>query len=347
MPRTIFADTVPFEEEARTPQHVRRNAGERPHNHDNMLERNRELRVLVFALSMALITLVPTVFGMMIGNAFGSGAARFFLGSLGFCLGIFAAFKVFPYFWIVVPQEMAFITLNLFPLFGSNPNVAYGPGGHFCLPWERREERGNIPLEKQTFTFEETIATQSSSVTIKGSLQFRHELPGISRLAGVDASAINDGFLDEVKQFLNAKVAPMQALEAKNSIIAIEGNLEQTLMEEHREKLALELNATVQGVQISSIDLPPAVQETRDSIEEARAIGENIWMFMGFTSKEEFNAARAAGSISQTDINRATEQYLAASNNATLNINRIDATGLDQAGGGGAIAAGLVAGRHN
>ncbi len=347
--RADFADTVPFVDAGPAPARrtsTPKTGRVRPHNHDSMVTRNRELRFLVFVVSMGLILFVPTLFGYLIGNAFDSGALRFFLGSLGFCLGVFAAFKVFPYFWIVVPQEMAFVTLNLFPFFGSNPNVPYGPGGHFCFPWERREERGNIPLEKQTFKFSEMIATQTSAVTVNGSLQFRHMLPSIERLAGVDASVINDGFLDEVKQFLNARVAPMDAVTAKNSVIQIEGALEHILMVEHADRIAVELDAEVEGMQISSIDLPPDVQQTRDSAEEARAIGSSLWMFMGFPDQATFLAARAAGTISQTDINRATEQFLATSKNATLNINRIDATGLDRAGSGGAIAAGLVAGSH-
>ena len=198
--RADFADTQPAEHS--TTNNVRgRATANRPHNHDSMVERDRGFRVLVFMISMAFIIGVPTLFGTIVGNAFGSSAARFFLGSFGFCLGIFGALKIFPRFWIVVPQEATFITLDLFPLGGGDPNVPYGPGGHFSLPWEKRDEKGNAPLEKQTFRFSEEIATQTSAVTIKGSLQFRHLLPGVQKLAGVDASLIQDGFLDEVKQF--------------------------------------------------------------------------------------------------------------------------------------------------
>ena len=309
-----------------------------------MVERKRAGRVFVFCLTVAIVVGFPTLIGMALGNALDFYGGKFILGTFGFGIGIFTMLKIFHRFWIVVPQTVAFVTTNQFSPAGENPNIPYGPGGHFAFPWELRAESGNITLDTISISFSLPIPTKTSLVTVHGSLQFKFNFPTITRVVELDPSAIQSGFTDMVNEFLSEEITPIAAEDARSHIVELRHKIVAEFQDNDAKKteLLLKFNALVKGVQIANIELPPKVQETKDAIEEARAIGENIWMFMGFIDKKAFDKARKEKVIAQADINRATEQYLAASGNATLEIKRIDATGLAQAGTGAAITAGLT-----
>lgn len=317
------------------------------YDHDSMVERNRAGRVAVFCLTMAIVVGFPTLIGMALGNALDFYGSKFILGTFGFGIGIFTMLKIFHRFWIVVPQTVAFVTTNQFSPAGNNPNIPYGPGGHFAFPWELRAESGNITLDTLSISFSLPIPTQTSKVTVHGSLQFKFNFPTITRVVELDPSAIQHGFTDMVNEFLSESVTPMTAEDARSHIVELRHKIVAEFQDNDakRDELLLKFNALVKGVQIANIELPEPVQKTKDTIEEARAIGANIWMFMGFTDKNAFDEARKNKEITQADVNRATEQFLAASDNAKLDIKRIDATGLAQAGAGAAIMAGLT-GNH-
>ena len=319
------------------------------YDHDSDVERGRISRFLVFVATVIAAVGFPTMLGMALGNALDFFGGRFLFGTLGFGIGVFVMLKIFHRFWIVVTQTMAFVTTNQFSPKGNNPNIPYGPGGHFAFPWELRAESGNITLGTLTISFLLPIPTKTSEVTVYGSLQFKFNFPTIVRVVELDPSAIQDGFTDMIKEFLSEEITGKTAEEARHHIVELRGNIvaEFQTNEARAEELLNKFNALVQGVQVSSIVLPPDVQKTRDAIEEARAIGENIWLFMGFLNKAAFDEARKpGGTITQADVNRATEQFLAASDNAKLEIRRIDATGLERAGPGAAIVAGLAGGNR-
>lgn len=310
-------------------------------DHDNTLTRDRGSRLGFFILTLAVVVGFPTLLGVALGNALGFYGARFVFGSVGFGFGIFAMIKLLPRYWVVVPQTMAFVTTNQLAPAGSNPNVPYGPGGHFTFPWELREESGNITLDTLTLPFSEKVPTKTAEVTVHGSLQFKFNFKTITRVVELDISTIERGFLDIIHEFLSEELSEKEAERAKDDVRELRVILEKEL-ERRKDELLRKFNAVVEGVQIASVDLPPAVQKVRDTLEEARSVGRSLYEMLGFPSQEAFETAFKEGKLTTQDIARAREQFLVMSDNATMNIQRIDATGLENARVGGALVAGLA-----
>lgn len=308
-------------------------------DHDSMIKRNRLGRLVCYIISLLMMMMIPMSFmGSITQKLFDFSALGL---SLGFGFGVFLNLRMFQYFWITVPQTVAFVTTSLFSS-GSSPNIAYGPGGHFAYPWEMRAESGNITLDVLTCSFTEKVPTKDTSMIVDGTLQFKFDLEHIATVVGIDITTIEQGFLAQVNEWLSTKLAGMAGNEAKNSIRTIRAELETEFMRTRRDQLLHDYGIRVLGFQISSIDFPPKVQEVRDSIEEARAIGEGVATILGFSSAAALKRARNAGKISEEDITRAREDFLAASGNINKTVNRIDASGLSNVGAGAGIIAGLA-----
>lgn len=308
-------------------------------DHDSMIKRNRVGRLVCYIISLLLMMLIPMSFmGSITQKLFNFSALGL---ALGFGFGVFLNLRMFQYFWITVPQTVAFVTTSLFSS-GSSPNIAYGPGGHFAYPWEMRAESGNITLDVLTCSFTEKVPTKDTSMIVDGTLQFKFDLEHIATVVGIDITTIEQGFLAQVNEWLSTKLAGMAGNEAKNSIRTIRAELETEFMRTRCDQLLHDYGIRVLGFQISSIDFPPKVQEVRDSIEEARAIGEGVAMILGFSSATALKRARNAGKISEEAITRAREDFLAASGNIGKTVNRIDASGLSNVGAGAGIIAGLA-----
>lgn len=310
------------------------------YDHDSHVARDRASRFWFFILTMTAAVGLPTLLGMALGNAFGFHGGRYLFGTFGFGFGLFVVIKLFPRYWVIVPQTAAFVTTNQLAPAGGNPNIPYGPGGHFCFPWELRAESGNITLDTLTLSYDEEVPTATSTVTVHGSLQFKFLLTKIQRVVELDVSTIERGFLDMVHEFLSEFFSEMQGEDAKNHVKEVRERLEEYLKQERAEVILTRFGARVEGVQISSIDLPPKVQEVRDALEEARTVSKAIWQMLGFSSKRTFDKARKDGKVTEEQVNRAREQFLVASGNVPMSIQRIDATGLENARIGGAIVAG-------
>jgi regulator of protease activity HflC (stomatin/prohibitin superfamily) len=317
---------------------------------DHMLDRDRIGRWAFLLVTVIAVVFVPMLIGVLAGKILSFTSSKLYFGAAGFALGIFTMLKLFPRLWIVVPQTTAFVTTNQFAKAGANPNVPYGPGGHPAYPWELRAESGNITLDVLTISFKETVPTLDSAMIVDGTLQFKFALDRITTVVGIDVTTIEQGFVAQVNEQLSQDLATVTGDAAKNSIKVIRDDLRRTFMirpdgtySREAQTLLDEYGIVVTGFQISSIDFPPKVQEVRDAVAEAGRVGEGIWKIMGYASQADFNEARQTGLITQQDIARARDDFLATSGNVKKTVQRIDATGLDRLGSGGAVLAGLTA----
>lgn len=315
-------------------------------DHDGMVERDRESRWLVLIISFTILILFPTWVGIKIGGIISFTDSWKFFGVTGLCVGLYTTLELFHRFWVVVPQTSAFVTINLFASKTTNPNVPYGPGGHPTFPWESRDESGNISLDIMTASFHEKIATKDAAVIVDGNVQFKFSLGHITTVVGVDEDTIRHGFVDQMNEWFTERLCNKTGEEAKNSVKVLHNELEEEFEgddpKSKKQMLLEEYGVVVTGFQISSIDFEPEVQRTRDAIEEIARIGDGVWKIMGFNSKNEFKKARASGKITENDISRARDDFLAASGNVKKEVRRIDVTGAESLGG--AVMAGLVGG---
>lgn len=310
---------------------------------DWMMERKRGCRWAVLLVSLGLVLAIPTGIGSWMGLRFSSWILAYILGSAGFSVGVFTALKLFPRFWIVVPQSMAFVTTNLFTSRGDNPNIPYGPGGHPCFPWELREESGNISLDTMTLSFVEEVPTTTSAVIVTGSIQFNFSPTSITDVVGIDIEIIEQGFVDQVKEWLSDYLGKKEGDWAKKNVSLVRQTLQnefQDLNGDTARKLLEEYVIIVTGVKISGIDFKPDVQKARDAADELARVNDVIWKLLGFADQTSFNAAVANKDITQQDIARARDDFMAASGNAKKEIRRVDVTGVNNMTG--AVAAGFL-----
>lgn len=311
------------------------------YDHDGMVERNRFIRWTFMILVFSTTLFLTGAFGVEIGKLTELKNLDLLGGALGVSLGVYIVLKIFPRFWVVVPQTSAFVTVNMFSSAAADPNVPYGPGGHPAFPWELRTESGNMTLDIMTFSFEEEVPTKDTMMQVKGTVQFKFALERITTVVGIDITTIEQGFIAQINEWFSNRLSSMSGADSKDSVTSLREEIETEFEETRREMLLTEYGILVTGFQVASIDFPKAVQEVRDAVEEAARIGENIWKMMGFTSQAAFDKARENGTITEDAITRARDDILAASGNIKKEVRRIDITGMAGAGIGGQFAAGM------
>ncbi len=307
------------------------------YDHDSMVERDRFSRCALLVGSALVALFVPTLIGATIGSVVWS---PYLFASAGFSFGVYLIVKYFHRFWVVVPQTAAFVTTNQFSSPGANPNIPYGPGGHPAYPWELRAESGNITLDILTVSFKETVSTSTTSVIVDGSVQFKFDLAHITQVVGIDVTTVEQGFVAQINEWLSQRLSGMTGEVAKNSVRPLREEIEREFEQTRKQMLLDEYGVRVTGFQISSIDFPPKVQETRDTIEESKRIAEGVRNLLGFKTKKAFEEARRSGAISESDVARARDDFLAASGNVKKEIKKLDITGID--GAAGAVVAGVA-----
>ena len=313
------------------------------YDHDSMAKRDRAARWGFLILTVAVVIFPLTAVGIAVGGVIDFHSSKWIFGTAGFCFGVFSILKLFPRYWIVVPQTSAFVTTNQFAPKGKNPNIPYGPGGHPAFPWELRAESGNITLDILTVSYHEKVPTKESEMIVDGTVQFKFSLGHITTVVGIDITTIEQGFIAQINEWLSQRLSDMDGAEAKNSIAKLRREIETEFEETRKDNLLEEYGVLVTGFQLSSIDFPKAVQDVRDTIDEAKRIGEGIWLFMGFKSERAFASARKSGKITEQDVARARDDFLAASKNITKTVQRLDITGGE--GLAAAALAGMVGGK--
>jgi hypothetical protein len=296
---------------------------------DGMVERDRLIRWLFLIGSVLFVTVTCTGFGIATGNVIKFGGSQFLLGGIGFAIGVGVMGKLFPRYWVVVPQTSAFVTTNPF-VHGTNPNIPYGPGAHPAFPWELRETSGNITLDILTLDYVEEVPTRSAAITVKGSVQFKFSLPHITQVVGIDVHTVEAGFASQINEWLSARLAQMTPDDAKNSIHALRAEIERNFKETRQTFFLDTYGIQVIAIVIASMEFSAYVQTVRDGMDKAIYIADSVRIIMGYDSEVAFKQDLAAGKITKDEIARARDDLLVLSGNASKGINRIDIPGVEE-----------------
>jgi len=310
-------------------------------DHDNMVERNRKLRWGVLGATIIVVLLIPTSFGFATGNVLSFAGSNFLFSGIGFAVGVYLVGKAFPRFWVLVPQTTAFVTTNAFSKDGD-PNIPYGPGAHPSFPWEQRAESGNITLDVLTIGFTETVPTKTTAVKVDGSVQFKFDLAHATTVVSLDKATIVQGFVDIVKSWISTRLAEETGELARKKVTKIRDEIEEHFKDKIKEYLLKNYAIRVVSIPISGIDFSADVQKVRDATDEAKQAAKGVAFLLGFSSIKAMNEAIEKGVITQVEVSRARDDFLASSGNVKKEVRRVDVTGVD--GVGGAVAAGLLGG---
>jgi hypothetical protein len=306
--------------------------------HDNMIDwdkRDRPTRWLSMIFTTLVLVFAPALFlriwGILINET---------MGTLGFWIGFAIGGVLVARFaparmWVYNPEWTGYVTQNAL----SGKMVIYGPGLHPSHWWEVRNKEGNWSLQVITRSFETSIATKTSSVTVSGKYEYAMNLPQLDRAIGIDESTIDEGITAFIKSSLTEVCAEKNAEDVTGMI----GELNQTLAEEFMkaekddvetpederlaERLGDKYGFVTVSIVIDNIKLPAAVQKTRDAKDEAAQLFEVVAKMYGYEDEDSKNQLRAdvrSGKITKQQYNEMLNRALAASENATMNITVVE-----------------------
>ncbi len=313
----------------------------RHNDSDSEIKRNRLARWTVLIFTVMTLSTVPGLllnyFFLFLMNFKGVSWLAWILG-LGFGGIIFS--KLYPRkYLITVGQIRAFVTLNpllsFFNIKGS-PNIIYGPGDNISFPWERREEKGNVPLDVITMNFDEKLPGKGSELHVKGSYQYKPDITKADVFIGIDDSTIKGGAIDLIKSRISSKMAMETPDSAKENIgkfnielgeyFGIETNRPEAKVSNFEDNYGIHSVA----VTITGIDLPAHVQKTRDALDEAEQVLKGIAKMYGMTV-ERLQEKLEKGDITTEQYNDMLDKFAGFSENATLDVKIFKVSQLSEA----------------
>ncbi len=289
-------------------------------------ERSRLFRLFTCLLSSAAVILAPVLLFGYLGKVFGYETVGSFIGiAAGFWLLSF----VTPRMFIYNPEWAGYVTQD--PLFGTM--VPYGPGFHLSHWWEQRNASGNYSLKVITRPFSVSIPTRTSKVVVNGEYGYAISLPEITRTVGVDETTIEGGLTAFTGSFLSQECAKGPAEEVRAGVGDLNKKLSTEFMghagsnSDHPDSVPKLFEKTygfkTVSVVIVNIELPEAVQKTRDAIDEAEKLHEVMAKLLGI-DLGELARMKKSKEISDKDYQNLLNRAMAISDNATMDIQVIE-----------------------
>ncbi len=298
---------------------------------DLLMPRARAGRMAVFFLTPVLLFIAG---GFTLGGLTATflDDQRFFL--LGFIVGAgigSVAFLATKHHFLIHNNTTGmFLTLDRLQslIGGDDVHVPYGPGTHFCYPWEARFSNNNIPVEEVAEDFNFTAVCEDGTVTGTGSFRLRPDFTKPRNyLSGVGSVS------KDLSDLVIAFITDWLASRTMNSAVTLKAELNKALVNEFvtgltpfEERFGVQLG----DITVSQLRLSGDVEKTRNALNEAMVVAQGTAILLGFTTAAEMQAALGT-SITQDDIDRARREFRIMSGNmegATVNRFEVDIKGL-------------------
>ncbi|PIR86487.1 hypothetical protein COU13_00710, partial [Candidatus Kaiserbacteria bacterium CG10_big_fil_rev_8_21_14_0_10_43_70] len=299
---------------------------------DSLLARDRSSRLIVLIAWIIFLLIVPSFIGARISyDWFGYSTPG---ALLGLAMTIFIATATLPRFFVKVSALRAFVTVDLLQTFinqrsgSAGPNervyVAYGPGLHISFPWESRDSAQNVSLEEVSEPFQVTVQLKQGPIHIKGSVRLRPDITKLVPFLGGVASIVS-----EVTDLIESKI--IQRLGGKENIFEVLTSVrdlndylhEQFAVGEGGDGVAEfeeRFGVNVGDVTVAEILPSEEVQKTMAGLAEAQIIAEGTAILMGYKNAEGVKRAKTRGTVTQNDINKARDRFMAASDNIKMTL---------------------------
>lgn len=300
---------------------------------DSMVPRERIGRILF------VLPLLPLL--GLFGHFIGSSLAEFFRFSvfvgnaLGFCLGVALIAGVAMQSFIMNDTTMAFLTIDpLRTIFGSEKAfVTYGPGFHFCYPWEKRTGGNVVDLTEAAEVF--PITAQAMNGVLKGKFAIRLRpnistlpefLSGVASVASEIGGLVSAEIIDWVKDKTTGEVlANVRGLNSYLHDKFVQGD----------SPFELRFGVTVGDVTVEELLPDEDVQKTSIVLAESEFIDLALAKHFGYTSIGDLQVAIRAKEVDGGAVEKLHTRLMAMSGNlqgmkldeTTHNINL---TGLDK-----------------
>ncbi len=301
---------------------------------DDLCVRDRTSRNLLLGGYIAAVPFIFSGIGAKITNDWFDTRAP------GFYIGLAAASLVVGVtvgrFLIRNKSLHSFVTVDLLQSFlsGEDVYVTYGPGLHAAFPWESRSADDNISLDEAEQDFEVTVQCLSGIVTVNGSLRMRPDIRfSIPFLSGTAVMASD--VVDLVKSFIIELLAGKEVDEALVMVATLNTELNKKFglasqgvspsearhsKDPQVSEFERRFGVNIGDITIAKILPSKEAQKTRNAIDEARVISKGTLIILNMKDEDELNEALRNGMITRDDVTRARREFMAASDNITMNL---------------------------
>jgi len=286
---------------------------------DSMIERDRGSR--------AFIGFVGPAAALFFGYLFGVTFAAFFklplvIGyTVGLGIGALTATWLVSKSYITNDAVAAFVTVN--PLVtlsgGGSALVTYGPGFHFCFPWEQRSGGNNVDLREAAENFAVQVQGTTGTIHVKYSVRLR---PDINRLPEFLAGAAS--VASDLGGVISAVIVEQLATKGVKGAVAELPPLNAMLEDEFKhgksqgEKASdfeKRFGVIIGDVTVGEILPSKEVQKALDGASESAALDEVVARTLGYPSIKAVHTAVEGGKLTSEQVAYATENALAMTDN--------------------------------
>jgi hypothetical protein len=265
-----------------------------------------------------------------IGWRMGSMVAGAFVGEL---VGIALSGWLTPSRLLVyTPPYLGFLTQNAI----TGKNTPYGPGTRPTLPLESRTVSGNYSLKVIVIKSDLPCPTATSQIILKLVFQYARSLRNLERAVGTDSATIEEGLLGFVHSFATGWCSSKPADIVKNQLDDLNKALAGQFVDEHGQRINRpelheeDYGFVVVSILIENVEFPPAVQKTRDAIDEAEQnmrVAAELYGFHTEDEKKEFARKVRSGEISRAEFNSILNRTMSTSENAKMYVHVIEGGG--------------------
>lgn len=306
---------------------------------DASVERNRTSRTWVDILLAISTLLIPAlILGAISKDLIGWKTP-------GGILGVFAGWRILkellPRMRGSVRLNHAFLTVDAIKtlLRFKDPYTLYGPGDHFTHVTEQRDERNNISLDEATQSFNVTVNTKTGPVLGEGSFRLRPRFEKEALIAFIGGVASIPGDIEDlIKAALTAEMTPLTVDEALERTDTMNTMLHQKFgMGDPNSKdpavsaLEKRFGIVMGDVTLAALRLTPDAEKTRAGIDEAVVVAKGTAVILGFvdetkangktvTAEQKMRNALARGKLTQDQIDKARDRFMAVSDNIKMTL---------------------------
>lgn len=281
---------------------------------DRDIPRNRGSRKLVFFASPVVLPIIGYIAGSQALGVFFDHELFPVLGGIAGATAGFVGFLAIKHRYVVQNSSTGMlVTIDSLRsmLTAKDSHVVYGNGDHLAFPWERRLAENNIPVVEVAGNFE--FEAVCSDGIVKGTASFRIRPDfnhPIAYLSGADA--VDQDFTGLLRSFITDWLASRTIKEAVNNKKELNAALRQEFAAKVSEFEA-RFGVQVGDITVDQLKLSDEVSETLNARNEAVNIAEGTAIMLGFENAAQMHEARAAGKLSQAEVDAAQRRFLIVS----------------------------------
>lgn len=318
------------------------------HASDSLLERKRGKRILVSGFWFFGTFLLATGICWKISyDLLGYGKLGFFAGMLLFLqitkmtAGRFVVKVSALHAFVTVDQLRTFLQKDEAESKGDEKvYVYYGPGFHISYPWESRNADYNVSLDEATEDFKVVIQTSSGIITGQGSVRMR---PDITRLipflggvavVAADVTDLISAYTIEAVRGKNVKEVLQSIPELNKGLTKKFGLGQEGSPDPDVSDFESRFGVSVGDVTFAKLLPSEEVQKTLSGVFEAQIIADGAATILGYKNVKAARRAIKKGELTNDDLNKARDRFMAASDNIKMNLDAneysISFEGLDK-----------------